>query len=81
MARGDYRKPHHLVTCRRVWHVISRTPGKSIRQIARETGLASSTVQSALRTLKDVYGYIDYPSRAEGGRTILVSFYDEKETK
>lgn len=61
--------PH---TTRRVWAYVSVRPQATIREMGRALGIGYATVAAALRCLRDVYGYIDYPDRSAGARVVRV---------
>lgn len=81
MPRGGFNNGpiRHARACRAVWQAVSNAPGMPVRQLSIRTGLATSTIQKALHTLRDVYGYIAFEHKAEHARTVIVPFIKELE--
>jgi DNA-binding MurR/RpiR family transcriptional regulator len=77
MPRGGFNNGpiRHARVCRTVWRAVSDAPQMTVRRLSARTGLSTSTINRALHTLRDVYGYIDFPDKATNARRVLYPFY------
>lgn len=64
-----------------VWVLISEDPSIPLDGIVGQIGITKSMAWRALRTLRDVYGYIDYPDETRCARQILIPFVVTKKAK
>lgn len=58
---------------RRVWAVLTRCPGLTVRVLSQQLGLPHQTIQNALHYLRGA-GYIEYADNTARARRVVLPY-------